>query len=227
MNSDNENIRDPIPSYLDRLISIDNEESDLEKAIRLSLNEESELEKAISLSLNEESELEKAISLSLNEESELEKAISLSLNDENYLEKAISLTLNQEKDLNQDNYLNQEKDLEKANILTLNEDTIKRKQTVINDTYNKYIENSRDNKKDIGTILEHFIVKIKRISILGKNITLEKIINILEKYFNNDISSVSITNEEYNNIFNEINNFRCTPIIINTLKSIINTDIDK
>ena len=106
-------------------------------------------------------------------------------------------------------------------------DTInKQKQTFINDTYNKYLENMRNTKKENAKILEHFIIKIKRISILGKNVTIEKIINILDKYFNNDISYVTITNEEYNYIFNEINNFRCTPIIINTLKSIMNTDID-
>jgi hypothetical protein len=131
---------DPVDDPLERVSTLSRTEyqrnrveTDLEKAIRMSLSEwckpvETDFEKAMRLSLSEhklvETDLERAIRLSLSEhgpmvETDLEKAMRLSLTElkpvvETDLEKAIRLSLSERKPV-------VETDLEKAMRLSLSE----------------------------------------------------------------------------------------------------------
>jgi hypothetical protein len=196
---DFDDVREPIPSYTDRLIPQD----DIDKAIEESLKSthvNDEIDIVIKQSLKDYEEKG-------NEDIDLVLIKSL----EEFEEK---------ENMNEELEIIMQSSLESYN----NEVEIK----LLNDTYLDFLTKQPNEKQEKIEKISNFVSQIKRLIGLQKNDTLNKLLIILENYSNEKINEITVSKDEYKKIFNEIKNIRHTTDVFDTLKSIIivSSDID-
>jgi hypothetical protein len=92
---------------------------------------------------------------------------------------------------------------------------------ILNESYNKYLEEVENIKKERSYKLNKFLLQLKRINGLQKNEIIELLIKILESYIENSITFYSVTKDIHKKIFNELKNIRITTQDYDIVNSII------
>ena len=92
---------------------------------------------------------------------------------------------------------------------------------ILNESYNKYLEEIENIKKEKSNKLNKFLLQLKRINGLQKNEIIELLIKILESYIEDSITFYEVTNDIHKKIFNELKNIRIVKADYDLIYSII------
>lgn len=213
MDSDDEYVRPPVPSYNDTLLPNnnipDNDDSEFNSIIKQSLLEYEE-----QLKKNRDEDIEKILQQSLKEyEEQLKKNEELQNN---------SIITN----INQNYETNIDKNILKESLIEYEKNIQNCETAVLNNTYLDFINTQYELKKSYIEKLNPFISQLKRINSLQKNEILENLLIALESYVNNNINEITFHKDVYKKTFNEIKNIRHTPEIFEILQIIIHSNND-
>ncbi len=237
MDSDDEYVRPPVPSYNDTLLPNnnipDNDDSEFNSIIKQSLLEYEE-----QLKKNRDEDIEKILQQSLKEyEEQLKKNEELQNNsiitniNQNYetnINQNYENTINQnyETNINQNYETNIDKNILKESLIEYEKNIQNCETAVLNNTYLDFINTQYELKKSYIEKLNPFISQLKRINSLQKNEILENLLIALESYVNNNINEITFHKDVYKKTFNEIKNIRHTSEIFEILQIIIHSNND-
>jgi hypothetical protein len=143
---------------------------------------------------------------------ELEKAIQASLkNNDDELENILTESLIEYEVTNNDTIIDE----------VLQSSLESYESNILNESYNKYLEEVENIKKERSDKLNKFLLQLKRINGLQKNEIIELLIKILESYIENSITFYPVTKDIHKKIFNELKNIRITTQDYDIVNSII------
>lgn len=92
---------------------------------------------------------------------------------------------------------------------------------ILNESYNKFLEEIENIKKERSNKLNNILLHIKRINGLQQNENIKLLIKILESYIENSITFYSVNKDDHNKIFNDLKNIRISTKDYDIINSII------
>jgi flagellar biosynthesis GTPase FlhF len=190
--NDYDNINDYDNLFVHKKFNNDLEDATLDFVLKLSQEENAK---------QQEEEIKKQVEEYLKKEEEIKKQVEEYLKKEEEIKKQVEEYLKKEEIKKLD---------EELALKKLEEEKINKLEKLLNDC-----------KKNRYNILKKFIINLKKLIRFCENNNLILLDLILDKYINCEIETYTVSKNQYDNIFNEINKIRIDENGLKTIKDII------